>query len=110
MSIELISMVLWITWHPLELLFIPVWVIIGALSGLSLVNPELAFRYENIFQLRDVELSSFGVVLQVGGGILVLLIVGPYFFIQTPSFGIVSLLTLYGGAIVALIRHWPPKW
>ncbi len=83
-------MALWVSWHPLELLFLPVWALVGALCGLSIVDPELAFRYENVFQLRDVELSSFGVALQVGGGLLALVIVGPYIFIRMPSLGIIS--------------------
>lgn len=55
--------------HPVEYILLPVLLIAGALSGLSIVNPELAFRYGNIFQLRDVELSGFGVAVQVIGGL-----------------------------------------
>lgn len=105
-----IGTLLWIGWHPLELLFVPVWGIAGALSGLSIVDPELAFRYENIFQLRDVELSSFGIVLQVGGGLLALVIVAPYIFFRAPSLGLVSVLAFYGGAVLMSVRHWPPEF
>lgn len=106
---EPIGAVLWLSWHPLEPLFVPVWAIAGGLSGLSLVDPELAFRYENVFQLRDVELSSFGVFLQVGGGILALVLFGVY-ILARPSLGFVSVLAFYGSAVVALSRHWPPAW
>ncbi len=40
---------------------------------LSLVDPERAFRLENIFQLRDVELSEFGIAMQhIGGALLII--------------------------------------
>ncbi|WP_254864052.1 hypothetical protein [Halovivax gelatinilyticus] len=39
---------------------------------LSIVDPERAFRYENIFQIRDVELSGFGVAIQQISGVFLL--------------------------------------
>ncbi|SDR13938.1 hypothetical protein [Natronobacterium texcoconense] len=102
--------VLWISWHPIEFVFVPVWLIIGGLCGLSLVDPELAFRYENIFQLREAELTAFGVVLQVGGGLLALLLVGPYTVFRLSPIGAVTLVSFYGSAAIVLIKHWPPKF
>ncbi len=95
--------------HPVEYIFAPVLLIVGALSGLSIVDPELAFRYENIFQLRDVELSGLGVALQVGGGLLALLIVGPYLHLQEIPFGVLSATAFYGSALLAIVVHWPPE-
>ncbi|MCL9814664.1 hypothetical protein [Natranaeroarchaeum aerophilus] len=97
-----------ITIHPIEYILLPVLLIAGALSGLSLVDPELAFRYENIFQLRDVELSGFGVTLQVLGGALGLLIGGPYLYLQEIPFGVLSAVAFYGSALVVMVVHWPP--
>jgi len=99
-----------VTIHPVEYIFAPLLLIVGALSGLSLVDPELAFRYENIFQLRDVELSGFGVALQVLGGILALLIGGPYLHLQSIPFGVLSAVAFYGSALVVMVVHWPPKF
>lgn len=70
------------TIHSVEYILASFLLIVGALSGLSSVDPELAFRYENVFQLRDVELSVFGVALQVLGGALALVIGGPYLYLQ----------------------------
>lgn len=97
-----------VTIHPLEFILVPFLLIAGGLSGLSLVNPELAFRYENIFQLRDVELSGFGVALQVLGGALGLLIGGPYLYLREMPFGLFSTITFYGSALVVMVVHWPP--
>lgn len=95
--------------HPVEYILFPVLLIVGALSGLSIVDPELAFRYENIFQLRDVELSGLGVALQVGGGLLALLIGGPYLHLQEIPFGVLSAAAFYGSALLAIVVHWPPE-
>lgn len=42
----------------------------------SMYNPERAFRVENPFQVNEVELSEFGVTMQVIGGFVVVLITG----------------------------------
>lgn len=47
---------------------------LAALGALGLVDPELAFRLENIFQLRSVELSPFGRFVQRAGGIVAVLV------------------------------------
>lgn len=93
-----------------EILFLPVWMILGGLSGLTLVNPELAFRYSNIFQLRDVELTQFGVVLHVGGSLLMLTVAVPYFLLRNPAIGWISVAAIYGSAGMMMFRHWPPKF
>ncbi|QSG03583.1 hypothetical protein [Natranaeroarchaeum sulfidigenes] len=95
--------------HPVEFLLAPLLLLVGALGGLSIVNPELAFRYENIFQLRDVELSGFGVALQVLGGVLALLVAGPYLYLQDIPFGVLSAVTFYGSALVVMYVHRPSK-
>lgn len=46
---------------------------LAAFGSLSIVDPELAFRLENIFQLRSVELSTFGVLVQQLGGLVAVL-------------------------------------
>lgn len=94
----------------LELAFVPLWLVLGALSGLTVVDPELAFRYWNIFQLRDVELSMFGVVLYVGGALLSLVVVMPVAILLYDPLGWITAVSYYGGAGLLMVRHWPPKW
>lgn len=44
----------------------------SAWATLGVIYPQLSFRIENIFQLREVELSTFGLLLHKGGGLLAL--------------------------------------
>lgn len=76
--------------------------IFGAFFGLSIVDPERAFRYENLFQIRTVELSEFGKLLQVGGGVLCVL-AGP--FIAASIVGRIGAIFFIGG-VVAIIGHY----
>ena len=94
----------------LELVFTPAWFLFGALCGVALVHPELAFRYSNIFQLREVELTMVGVILHVGGAVVALLLVFPYFLLTSPALGWASAIAFYAGAAVFVQRHWPPKY
>lgn len=41
---------------------------IAAYGALGIADPELAFRLENVFQLREVELSTFGILVHKAGG------------------------------------------
>ncbi|MFP8956169.1 hypothetical protein ACLI4Y_05530 [Natrialbaceae archaeon A-CW3] len=96
--------------HPIELVLVPLWFAAGGFAGLSIVDPERAFRYENLFQIRDVELSALGVAVQVGMGVLALLIVVPFLSMHDMPFGVVSALSFYGGALAILATHWPPSF
>lgn len=50
-----------------------IFALLAAFGSLSIVDPELAFRLENIFQLRSVELSTFGVLVHQLGGLVAVL-------------------------------------
>lgn len=45
---------------------------LGLYGSLSFCFPQLAFRLENIFQLRSVELSGFGLFIHKAGGIVLI--------------------------------------
>lgn len=56
----------------LYLLVGPILFIFAAWGSLSFIYPQLAFRIENIFQLRSVELSVFGVLVHKVGGLILI--------------------------------------
>ena len=105
-----LALVAFLSVDPIEFVFVPVWAILGALCGLTLVNPERAFRYVNIFQLRDVELSTFGIVWHVGGALITLAFAFPYVLIQGEPIGVISAVTFYGVAVGMFVRNWPPAY
>lgn len=105
-----IALVTFLSVDPVEILFVPVWALLGGLCGLTLVNPERAFRYLNLFQLRDAELSTFGIVYHVGGALITLAIAFPYVLIRGEPIGVLSAVTLYGAAVAVLVRNWPPAY
>lgn len=63
-------------------------------GSLSVVFPQLAFRIENILQLRSVELSVFGVVLHKLGGLflIILAVAFPYRYQLGLMLGLPALL------------------
>ena len=105
-----LTIVAFLSVDPIEFVFVPVWVLIGALCGLTLVNPERAFRYLNIFQLRDAELSTFGIVWHVGGALIALAFAFPYVLIQGEPIGVLSAVIFYGATVGMLVRNWPPTY
>lgn len=49
-----------------------IFLIMGLYGSISFSYPQLAFRLENIFELRSVELSGFGMFVQKSGGLLLI--------------------------------------
>ncbi|MCL9817124.1 hypothetical protein [Natronocalculus amylovorans] len=76
----------------------------GAFSGLSIVDPARAFRYENFLQIRSIELTEFGRALQQGGGILGLLIGPAIGYTMIGPIGVVAVLASGLLAIAAYVR------
>lgn len=63
---------------------------LAAYGALGVVHPELAFRLENIFQLRQVELSTFGLFVHQFGGFVAVLVC-------------LLLAVAYGGLVAAVV-------
>ncbi|ADD04889.1 uncharacterized protein Nmag_1310 [Natrialba magadii ATCC 43099] len=87
----------------LNVVFGVIFGLIGAFAGLSIVDPERAFRYENIFQIRTVELTEFGKLLQVGGGVIGALIV-PFF--AASAVGVIGGAFSILGTASVMIHYW----
>lgn len=75
---------------------------LGWFSALNVVGPKRAFRYENMFQLRSVELSEFGTLMQVIGGVLGI-VVG--LFVAGGIVGPFGVVTLIAGVAVCGIQY-----
>lgn len=82
----------------------PIIFLMAAFGALGVVYPELAFRIENIFQLRSVELSGLGIALHKIGGIFAV-VVSVAFALR---FGSIILLTaaVVGAAMPPLYFFW----
>lgn len=84
-------------------------VLVVAYGILSVVDPEMAFRIENFLQLRDVELSDFGIMMHVVGGVF-LLFATP--FIVGQVLGPLQILGVYVVAGAPFVRWYDlgPDW
>lgn len=94
----------------IDALFLPVWVVLGAICGVTLVDPERGHSHVSVFRRRAVELSRFGLVLYVGTAFFTAAIMFPAYLLQVESLRWLSALAFYGPLLVMLIRHWPPEY
>lgn len=94
----------------IDALFLPIWVVLGALCGVTLADPERGHRHVSIFNRTPAELSRTGVVLYVGTAFLTAGLLFPAYLLGTESLVRVSALAFYGPAVVAFARHWPPTY
>lgn len=78
----------------------PIVFLMAAFASLGVVYPQLAFRISNIFQLRSVELSTFGLIIHKAGGIFAIIFV----FVMSLNFASLTLVvaTILGAALPPL--------
>ena len=96
--------------RSIDLLFLPIWVVLGALCGVTLADPERGHRHVTLFNRNPVELSRAGVVLYVGTAFCTAVVMFPAYLRGMESLAWASALAFYGPAVVAFARHWPPTY
>ena len=96
--------------NPIDLLFLPIWVVLGALCGVTLADPERGHRHVSLFNRNPVVLSRAGVALYVGTAFLTAVVLFPAYLLGTESLVWVSALAFYGPAAVAFAMNWPPTY
>lgn len=75
----------------------------GLFGLVGVVDPELAFRLQNLFQVDRVELTQFGRAMHYYGG-LVAIVLGLLLTVLLPLAFTVLYVAIVGGSIVYLYR------